>query len=208
MKPHYQRKEKEFDEKVIKINRITRVVKGGRRLRFRATVIAGDRKGRIGIGVAKANEVSDAVQKAATKAKENLITVPIIKNTIPHETNAKYGTAKILLKPASEGTGVIAGGAVRDILDICGIKNIVSKNHGSRNKINSSKATIEALKTLRTKEAVFGGRGMNKQAKKPVNKDEAVKKDTPKVKTDKPVQDKTKKTEKKEDKKPVKKDSK
>jgi len=181
MKPHFPKKDKEFDEKVIKINRITRVVKGGRRLRFRATVIAGDRKGRIGIGVAKANEVSDAVQKAATKAKASLITVPIIRNTIPHETIAKFGTAQILLKPASEGTGVIAGGAVRDILDICGIKNVVSKNHGSRNKVNSSKATIEALKTLRTKEAIFAGRGKTKVVKKkedePKTKEESVKKE-------------------------------
>lgn len=168
MKTRMPKKEKEFSEKVIKINRVTRVVKGGRRLRFRATVIAGDHRGRVGMGVAKANEVSDAVSKAATKAKDNLITVPIINNSIPHEIFAKFGSARVLLKPATEGTGVIAGGAVRDILDLCGIKNVVGKMIGSRNKLNSSHATLEALKLLRTKENVYACRG--KEVKTKVNK--------------------------------------
>ncbi len=190
MKTRFPKKEKEFSEKVIKINRVTRVVKGGRRLRFRATVIVGDHRGRVGMGVAKANEVSDAVSKAATKAKAMLINVPIVNNTIPHATLAKYCASKILLKPAAEGTGVIAGGAVRDILDLAGIKNVVGKIIGSRNKLNSSHATLEALKTLRLKEDIFSSRG--REAKKTVKSETAkspeqpkADKSTPKVKTKK-----------------------
>lgn len=190
MKTRFPKKEKEFSEKVIKINRVTRVVKGGRRLRFRATVVAGDHRGRVGMGVAKANEVSDAVTKAATKAKASLITVPIVNNTIPHVILAKFGSAKVLLKPATEGTGVIAGGAVRDILDLAGIKNVVGKMIGSRNKLNSSHATLEALKLLRTKEAIFIGRGREIKSATPkdttVKTETAVKKEEPKKTTKKP----------------------
>lgn len=158
MKP-FPKKEKEFTEKVIKVNRITRVVKGGRRMRFRATVIIGNYKGQVGLGVAKANEVSDAVAKAVTKAKNNLQTIPIINDTIPHEISGGFGSATVLLKPAAAGTGVIAGGAVREIIEISGVKNIISKNIGSRNKVNSSKATLNALALLRNKEDIFRARG-------------------------------------------------
>ena len=150
------------------------------------------------MGVAKANEVSDAVSKAATKAKAMLINVPIVNNTIPHATLAKYCASKILLKPAAEGTGVIAGGAVRDILDLAGIKNVVGKIIGSRNKLNSSHATLEALKTLRLKEDIFSSRG--RETKKPVSTAETKKDpETPakKSKTDKSAPKvKTKKTDK------------
>ncbi|HPN67676.1 MAG TPA: 30S ribosomal protein S5 [bacterium] len=178
MKNRMPKKEKEFAEKVVRVDRVTRVVKGGRRLRFRATVLVGDHKNRVGLGVAKANEVSDAVTKAANKAKKNLINVPIINNTIPHQINAKYCAGCVLLKPATEGTGVIAGGAVREVLEISGVKNVVAKNLGSRNKINSSKATIEALKALRLPDDIYQVRGIEKpvrfsgQAKSASNNDQ------------------------------------
>lgn len=160
MKHPYPKKEKEFAERVIRVNRITRVVKGGRRLRFRATVAIGDHKGRIGLGVAKANEVADAVAKAVAQAKKNLINVPIVNDTIPHEIIGKFNAASILMKPAAQGTGVIAGGAVRDILEISGIKNIVSKTIGTTNKINCAKATIVGLSQLRSKEDIAAARGI------------------------------------------------
>lgn len=164
MKP---KRDKEFTEKVIKVNRITRVVKGGRRMRFRATVAIGNHRGQVGIAVAKANEVSDAVAKAVSKAKNNLITIPIQKDTIPHTIHCKFGSSQVLLKPAVAGTGVIAGGAVREILEISGIKNIVGKNIGSTNKINSSKATIKCLSSLRNKEHIFASRGKSKPVTPP-----------------------------------------
>jgi len=160
MKHPFPKKEKEFAERVIRVNRITRVVKGGRRLRFRATVAIGDHKGRIGLGVAKANEVADAVAKAVAQAKKNLINVPIVNDTIPHQIIGKFNAASILMKPAAQGTGVIAGGAVRDILEISGIKNIVSKTIGTTNKINCAKATLVGLSQLRSKEDIAAARGI------------------------------------------------
>jgi len=153
------KKEKEFAERVVKINRITRVVKGGRRMRFRATVVVGDYKNRIALGDAKANEVSDAVAKASTKAKNNFLNIPIVNSTIPHQIIGKFGSTTIILKPAPLGSGVLAGGAVRNIFEITGIKNISAKTIGSRNKINASKATLDALKKLRSKETIFQSRG-------------------------------------------------
>jgi len=140
---------KEYEEEVIQISRVTRVVAGGRRLRFRATVVIGNRKGKIGLGISKAAEVTTAIQKAIVQAKKNLITVPIWKETIPHETKVKFGSAKILLIPAGPGTGIIAGGPVRKILELAGIKNILAKCLGSNNKINNSYAAFKALESLK-----------------------------------------------------------
>jgi len=146
----HQKEQKEFEEEVLQINRVTRVVKGGRRLRFRATVAIGDRKGRVGLGVGKASEVITGIKKAVTKARKNLIKVPITKSdTIPHEVNIKYKAAHILIIPASSGTGVIAGGALRKILHLAGVKNVLSKSLGSRNTLITAQASIKALKSLR-----------------------------------------------------------
>ena len=153
-KPHrkkFQKKRepKEFEEEVIQIDRVTRVVKGGRRLRFRATVVIGDKKGRVAYGIGKSTEVQLAIQKAVSKAKTKLIEVPIYNGTIPHSTQVKFKAAKVLIKPASEGTGIIAGGAVRKMLDLAGVKNVLSKSLGSNNKLNTTKATYKALSSLR-----------------------------------------------------------
>ncbi len=142
------KKEKEFIEKVIQIDRISRTVKGGRRIRFRALVVIGDQKGRVGIGVAKAQEVVTAITKAVSKAKKKIITVPIKNGTIPHEIKIKSGSALVFLKPAPVGTSIVAGGSVRSVLELAGIKNIVGKILGSSNKINNVKATFEALQSF------------------------------------------------------------
>ncbi|MBU0981420.1 30S ribosomal protein S5 [Patescibacteria group bacterium] len=144
-----KREPKEFEEEVIQIDRVTRVVKGGRRLRFRATVVIGDKKGRVGYGIGKSTEVQLAIQKAVTKAKKNLISIPIYEGTIPHTQQVKFKASKILIKPASQGTGVIAGGAVRKILDVAGVKNVLSKSLGSSNRVNNTKAAFLALSKLR-----------------------------------------------------------
>jgi small subunit ribosomal protein S5 len=144
-----ERREGEFEERIIEINRISRTVAGGRRIRFRAAVVIGDRNGRVGIGVAKATEVILAVQKAITQARKHLITVPRINGTIPHQVEAKFGSAKLMIKPARVGTGIIAGGAVRSIAELSGIENILSKILGSQNKINNLKATILALSSFK-----------------------------------------------------------
>jgi small subunit ribosomal protein S5 len=140
--------EKMFDERTLHIDRVARVVKGGRRFRFRALVVVGDKKGKVGIGIAKGADVTAAVSKATDIAKKNFIPVATYKGTIPHEAQAKVGGANILIKPASAGTGLIAGGVVRTVLDVAGISNALSKSLGSTNKINSAYATIEALKSL------------------------------------------------------------
>lgn len=142
------REPKEFEEEVLQIDRVTRVVAGGRRLRFRATVVIGNRKGRVGVGLGKASEVAVAIQKAIAKAKKSLMTVPITNDTIPHPVNQKFKAAKIMIKPAHAGTGIIAGGAVRKILELAGVKNVLSKCFGTSNKIANAKATIMALKKL------------------------------------------------------------
>lgn len=200
MKHSFPKKEKEFAERVIRVNRITRVVKGGRRLRFRATVAIGDHKGRIGLGVAKANEVADAVTKAVAQAKKNMINVPIINDTIPHQIIGKFNAASILLKPAAPGTGVIAGGAVRDILEISGIKNIVSKTIGTTNKINCAKATITGLNQLRSKEVIAAARGIKFGSKKAEAKTDSLSEEVKTEPTDKPAKPVKKKSPKKTDK--------
>ncbi len=143
-----EREAKEFEESILKIDRVTRVVKGGRRLRFRISVIIGDQKGRVGFGIGKATEVMVGIQKAVSKAKRALIHVPLVKGTIPHAVNEKFKASHVLLFPAPEGKGLIAGGAVRKIMELAGAKNILSKIHGSRNKLNVAYATFNALKRL------------------------------------------------------------
>lgn len=158
-RPRRDRAEKEFEERVVTINRVTKVVKGGRRFRFAALVVIGDGKGRVGFGTGKANEVPDAIKKAVEDAKKNVFTVPTVGDTIPHAVTGNYGAGSVLLRPASEGTGVIAGGAVRDVLEVAGIKDVLSKCLGSRTPINMVRATIAALQDLRTVEQIAELRG-------------------------------------------------
>jgi small subunit ribosomal protein S5 len=147
-RPEIQPEEKQFDERTLHIDRVARVVKGGRRFRFRALVVVGDKKHKVGIGTAKGADVTAAVTKATEVAKKNFITVSLYKGTLPHEVEYKVSGAHILLKPASPGTGLIAGGAVRTILEVAGIKNALSKSLGSSNKTNTAYATIAALQSL------------------------------------------------------------
>jgi small subunit ribosomal protein S5 len=142
-------KDREFDQKVVEISRVTRVVAGGKRMRFRATVVIGDGKGRVGYDIQKGADVSAAVGKASTSAKKRLLTIPMEGTTIPHEVRVRYGAASIILKPAPAGTGVIAGGAVRNVMELAGVKDIVGKMLGSRNKLNNIKAVFAAIKLLR-----------------------------------------------------------
>lgn len=142
------KEEKIFQEYVIGIDRVARVVKGGRRFRFKALVAVGDGKQRVGVGVAKGMDVQSAVAKAVEKAKKQLVTIPVIKATIPHEVSAKVGGAKVLLMPAAPGTGVIAGGAIRSIIALTGVTNLMGKALGSNNKVNNAYATLDALRQL------------------------------------------------------------
>ena len=152
--------ESEWKEQVVQISRITKVVKGGKKLSFRAVVIVGNMKGQVGVGCAKAAEVIIAIQKAIADGRKNLITVPIFKTTIPHRIVGRSGADKVLLKPASQGTGIIAGGAVRPVLELAGIENILTKSQGSKSPLNAAYATIEALKSLRTFSEVAKKRGL------------------------------------------------
>ncbi len=144
-------KEKEFMEEVLQIDRVTRVVKGGRRLRFRATVIIGDRKGRVGVGIGKSAEVVGGIQKAIQKAKKQLIRINIENGTIPHQVKIKHKSSRLLLMPGREGSGIIAGGATRKICDLAGIENIVAKTIGTSNRLVNAQATIKALEALQVK---------------------------------------------------------
>lgn len=153
-------KAKTLEELVVEIKSVVKVNKGGRQRRFSATVVVGDRKGKVGLGMGKANEVPDAVKKAIQAANKNLIKVPLTDNrTIAHEVNGVAGAAKVILKPATPGTGVIAGGAVRAVLELAGIQDILSKSLGSRTKNNMASATINALKQIKTPEHVAELRG-------------------------------------------------
>ena len=150
----------EFEEKVLYINRCAKVVKGGRRFSFFALILIGDSNGRVGYGFAKANEVSDAIRKGSEAAKKNIITFDIDNGTIPHEIFVSWDGAKLLMKPAREGTGVIAGGKIRSVFELAGIKNIVAKSQGSSNPINQVKATFKALKMLKMKKDILSERGV------------------------------------------------
>lgn len=144
-----RREKPEFDQKLLNLARVTRVVKGGRRFRFRATLVIGNRKGKVGVGVAKGSDVSDAIKKAYNDAQKNMITVVLDGGTIPHDVLAKLGSARVLLRPASEGRGVIAGGAVRAVVDLLGVKDIVSKSLGASNPLNVARVTVKALQQLK-----------------------------------------------------------
>lgn len=139
---------KEFEEVVINIDRVARVVKGGRRFRFKALVVVGNKKDKVGVGVSKGGDVQAAIAKATDVAKKNMITIPVLNNTIPHDAEVKLSGARVLIKPAAPGTGVIAGGVVRQIIGVTGIHNLLSKSLGSTNKVNIAYATIEALSSL------------------------------------------------------------
>lgn len=147
-RPEMAPEEKQFDERTLHVDRVARVVKGGRRFRFRALVVVGDRKNRVGIGIAKGADVTAAVTKATDVAKKHMVVVPTYKGTLPHEVEAKVAGARILIKPASAGTGLIAGGVVRTILEVAGVSNALSKSLGSTNKANTAYATLAALQSV------------------------------------------------------------
>lgn len=147
---HEPKPESEWKERVIQIRRVTKVVKGGKKLSFRAIVIVGNQKGQVGIGCSKASEVIIAIQKAIADGRKNLINVPIYRTTIPHPIKGRSGAGSVMLRPASQGTGVIAGGAVRAVLELAGIENILAKSLGSKSPLNAANATLEALKSLST----------------------------------------------------------
>jgi len=153
--------ETELKEKLVNLNRVAKVTKGGRTFSFAAVVVVGDGKGTVGHGLGKARDVSEAIAKAVDDAKKSLIKVPIHKGTIPHEQKGKYGAGKVLIKPASDGTGVIAGGAMRAVLEIAGVHNVLAKSQGSSNPHNVIKATIDALSKLRSPKEVARQRGIS-----------------------------------------------
>ena len=153
--------ESEFKEKLVNLNRVAKVTKGGRTFSFAAIVVVGDGEGKVGQGLGKARDVSEAISKAVDDAKKNMIKVPLYKGTIPHEQKGKYGAGKVLIKPASEGTGVIAGGAMRAVLEIAGVNDVLAKSQGSSNPHNVIKATFDALSKLRSPQLVAKQRGIS-----------------------------------------------
>lgn len=150
----------EFSDKLVNLNRVSKATKGGRTFSFAALVVVGDKKGRVGYGLGKARDVSECIQKATEAAKKNLITIPLHKGTIPHDQIGKFGAGRVLIKPASEGTGVIAGGAMRPIFELGGVHDVLAKSQGSANPQNVVKATIDALKRLRSPKTVAKQRGL------------------------------------------------
>jgi len=153
--------ESDLKEKLVHLNRVAKVTKGGRTFSFSALAVVGDGKGKVGYGLGKARDVSESISKAVDDAKKNLISFPLYKGTIPHEQKGKYGAGKVLLKPASDGTGVIAGGAMRAVLEIAGVHNVLAKSQGSSNSHNVVKATIDALKKLRGPATIARSRGLS-----------------------------------------------
>ena len=163
----FQKEQSDLVEKVVFINRSSKVVKGGRRFSFSALVVVGDRKGRVGLGLGKAGEVADAIRKGNDDAKHNLMGVSLKDTTIPHEVFSEYGGAKILLRPASPGTGIIAGKTVRAVVESAGVKDILSKSLGSKNAANVAKATLQALQNLRLREDILRARGIEIRRRQP-----------------------------------------
>lgn len=155
------REKDSFEDRVVSINRVSKVVKGGRRIRFSALAIVGDKNGTIGFGLGKAQEIPDAINKAIQMARKNLVKISLVEGSIPHEVTGRAGGGKVFLRPAPEGTGVIAGGPVRVICELAGIQDIVSKSLGSKSPINTVRATFDGLESLRTKEDVAALRGIS-----------------------------------------------
>jgi len=151
----------QWTEKVVQVRRVTKVVKGGKRLSFRVITIVGDGEGKVGVGVGKSSDVVGAIQKGMSDARKNLIDVPIVDTTIPHPVTSRFGSASVLVKPARQGTGVIAGGAVRIVLEAAGIKNATAKCLGSKSPLNNARAAVQALQELRTLEQITESRGLS-----------------------------------------------
>jgi small subunit ribosomal protein S5 len=159
----------EFEERVVQINRVSKVVKGGRRFSFGSIIVVGDGKGRVGVGMGKAGEVPESIRKGVEAAKKNLITVPLEGTTIPHEVEEKFGAARVFIKPAAPGTGVIAGGGARAVLEAAGVRDVLTKAHGSSNPVNIVRATIKALESLESLDRVSARRQRLRPVRRPLH---------------------------------------